>query len=60
MAHELQKLTEQVRKLREEIRGGVLPATNSQHGPLFPTEPERRLRSMTPEPRKPHTQEDEP
>jgi hypothetical protein len=46
MAHELQKLTERVRKLREEIRAGAIPAGGSDRDPIFPTEPERRLRSM--------------
>jgi hypothetical protein len=47
LAAELSKLREQMRKLHDEIRGGALPS-KPPSGPTLPTEPERRLRPMTP------------
>jgi hypothetical protein len=46
LANELQKLSERVRKLRDEIRGSAIGPAESRHGPALPTKPERRLRSI--------------
>ena len=48
MANDLQRLRRQVKKLREEIRGGAIPVKNPKYGPTLPTEPERRARPLFP------------
>jgi hypothetical protein len=47
LATQLRDLRRQVKKLRDEIRGGALPVRNSDAGPALPTEPERRSRPVT-------------
>jgi hypothetical protein len=49
IASELGKLRRQVKKLHKDIRGGALPMRNKDAGPSLPTQPERRLRSMSEE-----------
>ena len=47
MATELAKLRRDVKKLHRDIRGGAIPVRNPHGGPSLPTEPERRLRSVS-------------
>jgi hypothetical protein len=51
MANDLRRLRRQVKKLREEIRGGAIPLKNPKAGPSLPTQPERRSRPVRPEDR---------
>jgi hypothetical protein len=53
IASELEKLRRQVKKLHRDIRGGALPIRNKDAGPALPTQPERRLRSLSDDDRKP-------
>jgi hypothetical protein len=46
IASELGKLRRQVKRLYKDIRGDAIPIRNKDAGPAFPTEPERRLRSI--------------
>ena len=49
IASELEQLRREVKKLHNDIRGGAIPLRPDNAGPELPTEPERRLRSLTPD-----------
>jgi hypothetical protein len=50
IASELSKLRRQVKKLHRDIRGDAIPMRNKAGGPTLPTNPERRLRPLSPVP----------
>ena len=47
IAAELQRLRRDVKKLHNDIRGGAIPLRPEHAGPELPTEPERKLRSIS-------------
>jgi hypothetical protein len=47
IASELSKLRKQVKKLHKDIRGDAIPIRNKGAGPALPTNPDRRIRSMS-------------
>lgn len=49
IASELEQLRRQVKKLHSDIRGGAIPLRPENAGPELPTEPERKLRSISPD-----------
>ena len=58
IASELEKLRREVTKLHSDIRGGAIPLRPENAGPALPTEPERKLRPMSPDGDDPSGHED--